>query len=307
MPPKCSARSAKAPSKPRAVGPKTRAAKAKYVSSALKEATETAEEAVRSRSSTAEGERWSRSRSKTPEATSGKEESPQPYWRRAACPTPPPFTTAPSEQGAGDIERIDDDEKQVGDNTTIADTEAVAGMSPSDTAGSKPKAYPPIKRLTLAQGRECAQASKAAVAAKVASAAKAGEASAKKRAAPSSSPGGSNSKLFSDSESENEVGAIREHREVSSDLDEQQQYHAAASGSHARQSDAATAVGSSSVWGARDTSRPSQAPERQRCWRSSRLRMALSAGTHQGVPMSVLSLRKSHSFLATLKSPGVWY
>ncbi|KAE8981504.1 hypothetical protein PF006_g22010 [Phytophthora fragariae] len=180
-------------------------------------------------------------------------------------------------------------------------------MSPSDTAGSKPKAYPPIKRLTLAQGRECAQASKAAVAAKVASAAKAGEASAKKRAAPSSSPGGSNSKLFSDSESENEVGAIREHREVSSDLDEQQQYHAAASGSHARQSDAATAVGSSSVWGARDTSRPSQAPERQRCWRSSRLRMALSAGTHQGVPMSVLSLRKSHSFLATLKSPGVWY
>ncbi|KAE8981497.1 hypothetical protein PF006_g22011 [Phytophthora fragariae] len=78
MPPKCSARSAKAPSKPRAVGPKTRAAKAKYVSSALKEATETAEEAVRSRSSTAEGERWSRSRSKTPEATSGKEESPQP-------------------------------------------------------------------------------------------------------------------------------------------------------------------------------------------------------------------------------------
>ncbi|KAE9342671.1 hypothetical protein PR003_g9343 [Phytophthora rubi] len=78
MPPKRSARSAKAPSKPRAVGPKTRAAKAKYVSSALKEATETAEEAVRSRGSTAEGERRSRSRSKTPEAASGKEESPQP-------------------------------------------------------------------------------------------------------------------------------------------------------------------------------------------------------------------------------------
>ncbi|KAE9036438.1 hypothetical protein PR001_g8820 [Phytophthora rubi] len=133
----------------------------------------------------------------------------------------------------------------------MADTEAVAGMSPSDTVGSKPKADPPIKRLTLAQGRECAQASKAAAAAKAASAAKAGEASAKKRAAPSSSsPGGSNSKLFSDSESENDEGAIREHREVSSDLDDQQQYHAAASGSHTRQSDAATAVGSSSGGGA---------------------------------------------------------
>ncbi|KAE8976774.1 hypothetical protein PR002_g25213 [Phytophthora rubi] len=126
----------------------------------------------------------------------------------------------------------------------MADTEAVAGMSQSDTAGSKPKAYPPVKRLTLAQGRERVQTSKAVAAAK------AGETSAKKRTAPNSSPGGSSSKLFSDSESENEVGAIREHREVSSDLDEQQQYYAAAAGLHARQSAAVTAVGSSSGGGA---------------------------------------------------------
>ncbi|KAE9086604.1 hypothetical protein PF006_g25990 [Phytophthora fragariae] len=72
MPPKRSVRSAKAPSKPRAVGPKTRAAKAKHDSSALKEATETAEEAVRSCGSTPEGERRSRSRSKTPETAPGK-------------------------------------------------------------------------------------------------------------------------------------------------------------------------------------------------------------------------------------------
>ncbi|KAE8952141.1 hypothetical protein PR001_g33422, partial [Phytophthora rubi] len=161
----------------------------------------------------------------------------------------PPFPTAPSEQGAGGIGPIDDDDNQVGDNTTMADTEAVARMSPRDTADSKPKADPPVKRLTLAQGRERAQASKAAAAAKAASA-KAGEASAKKRAAPSSSPRGSSSKLFSDSESENEEGTIREDREVSNDLDEQQQYQAAASRSYARQSAAATAVGSSSGGGA---------------------------------------------------------
>ncbi|KAE9093775.1 hypothetical protein PF006_g24367 [Phytophthora fragariae] len=70
----------------------------------------------------------------------------------------------------------------------MADTEAVAGMSTSDTAGSKPKADPPVKRLTLAQGLERAQASKAAAAAKAASEAKAGEANAKKQVAPSSSP-----------------------------------------------------------------------------------------------------------------------
>ncbi|KAE9291786.1 hypothetical protein PF001_g19003, partial [Phytophthora fragariae] len=271
MPPKRSVRSAKAPSKPRAVGPKTRAAKVKHDSSALKEATETAEEAVRTRGSTPEDERRSRSRSKTPEAAPGKEESPQPQWeRRKPCfdwtanlenctlvvhsgesspegsenaakdeqlaasgvSNSSPFPTAPSEQGAGDIGPIDGDDKQVGNNTTMADTEAVAGI----------KADPPVKRLTLAQGRERAQASKAA--------AKAGEASAKKRAAPSSSPRGSSSKLFSDSESENEEGTIHEDQEVSIDLDEQQQYQAAASGSHARQTAAATAVRSSSGGGA---------------------------------------------------------
>ncbi|KAE9197813.1 hypothetical protein PF005_g16371, partial [Phytophthora fragariae] len=245
MPPKRSVGSAKAPSKPRAVGPKTRAAKAKRDASALKEATETAEEAtanlenctlvVHSGESSPEG---SENAAKDEQlAVSGVSNS-------------PPFPTAPSEQGAGGIGPIDDDDNQVGDNTTMADTEAVAGLSPSDTAGSKLKADPPVKRLTLAQGRERAQAaSKAAAAAKAASV-KAGEASAKKRAAPSSSPRGSSSKLFSDSESENEEGTIREDREVSNDLDEQQQYQAAASASHARQSAAATAVGSSSGGGA---------------------------------------------------------
>ncbi|KAE8978053.1 hypothetical protein PF011_g23401 [Phytophthora fragariae] len=242
MPPKRSVRSAKAPSKPRAVGPKARAAKAKHDSSALMEATETAEEAVRTRGSTPKGERRSRSRSKTPEAAPGKEESPQPHspevsenaakddqLAASGVSNSPPFPTAPSEQGAGDIWPIE--EKQVEDNTTMADTEAVAGMSTSDTAGSKPKADPPVKRLTLAQGLERAQASKAAAAAKAASEAKAGEANAKKQ-------------------SENEEGTIREDREVSNGLDEQQQYQAAASGSHARQSAAATAVGSSSGGGA---------------------------------------------------------
>ncbi|KAE9100383.1 hypothetical protein PF010_g14836 [Phytophthora fragariae] len=170
MPPKRSVGSAKAPSKPRAVGPKTRAAKAKRDASALKEATETAEEAVRSCGSTPEGERRSRSRSKTPEAAPGKE-SPRPHspegsenaakdeqLAASGVSNSPPFPTAPSEQGAGGIGPIDDDDNQVGDNTTMADTEAVAGMSPSDTAGSKPKADPPVKRLTLAQGRERAQA-----------------------------------------------------------------------------------------------------------------------------------------------------
>ncbi|KAE9189424.1 hypothetical protein PF002_g25046 [Phytophthora fragariae] len=258
MPPKRSVRSAKAPSKPRAVGPKTRAAKAKHDSSALKEATETAEEAAKEESPQPQSERrkprfdWTANLENCTLVVHSGESSPEGSENAAkdeqlaasGMPNSPLFPTVPSEQGAGDIGPIDDDDKQVGDNTTMADTEAVAGMSPSDTAGSKPKADPPVKRLTLAQGHERAQASKAAAAAK------AGEASAKKRAAPSSSPRGSSSKLFSDSESENEEGTIREDREVSNDLDEQQQYQAAASGSHARQSAAATAVGSSSGGGA---------------------------------------------------------
>ncbi|KAE9176091.1 hypothetical protein PF005_g25110 [Phytophthora fragariae] len=235
MPPKRSVRSAKAPSKPRAVGPKARAAKAKHDSSALMEATETAEEAQDSRGRARQGGEpsatvgrrkpcfdWTATLENCTLVVHSGESSPEVSENAAkddqlaasGVSNSPPFPTAPSEQGAGDIWPIE--EKQVEDNTTMADTEAVAGMSTSDTAGSKPKADPPVKRLTLAQGLERAQASK----------------------------------LLSDSESENEEGTIREDREVSNGLDEQQQYQAAASGSHARQSAAATAVGSSSGGGA---------------------------------------------------------
>ncbi|KAE9175155.1 hypothetical protein PF004_g26470, partial [Phytophthora fragariae] len=248
MPPKRSVRSAKAPSKPRAVGPKARAAKAKHDSSALMEATETAEEAQDSRGRARQGGEpsatvgrrkpcfdWTATLENCTLVVHSGESSPEVSENAAkddqlaasGVSNSPPFPTAPSEQGAGDIWPIE--EKQVEDNTTMADTEAVAGMSTSDTAGSKPKADPPVKRLTLAQGLERAQASKAAAAAKAASEAKAGEANAKKQ---------------------NEEGTIREDREVSNGLDEQQQYQAAASGSHARQSAAATAVGSSSGGGA---------------------------------------------------------
>ncbi|KAE9194420.1 hypothetical protein PF002_g23609 [Phytophthora fragariae] len=197
MPPKRSVRSAKAPSKPRAVGPKARAAKAKHDSSALMEATETAEEAVRTRGSTPKvGRRkpcfdWTATLENCTLVVHSGESSPEVSENAAkddqlaasGVSNSPPFPTAPSEQGAGDIWPIE--EKQVEDNTTMADTEAVAGMSTSDTAGSKPKADPPVKRLTLAQGLERAQASKAAAAAKAASEAKAGEANAKKQVAPS--------------------------------------------------------------------------------------------------------------------------
>ncbi|EGZ11583.1 hypothetical protein PHYSODRAFT_336104 [Phytophthora sojae] len=246
MPPKRSARSAKAPPKPQAVGPKTRAAKAKDESSALMEATKAAEEVVRSRSSTPESKEESPRGHKSPardwEAAvfdctmvqySGTELAAGDMTNVSAD------AKASSEKDAEDAESGSGDSKQSHDEVAMADAGVVAEKSPSD-AGSKPKEVLASKHLTLAQGRERAQASKAAAAAKAA------EAKAKKRSA-SRSPRGSSSKLFIDSESEDEEGAVHEPKELSNNLDEQQQqYHAASSGAYARQPTATTAIESSS-------------------------------------------------------------
>ncbi|EGZ12585.1 hypothetical protein PHYSODRAFT_248895 [Phytophthora sojae] len=242
---------------------------------------EAAEEAVRSRSSTPEGGPRSRSRSKTPKATPSGEGSSRPQSEQAkpafdwsaniknctlvvhsgesspegsdnaakdealaasSAPSSPPFPNAPSEKEAEDVESsagVGDSKQAEEDDVVMADAEDMAEKSSSD-AGSEPKAVSPPKHLTLAQGRERAQASKAAAATKTE------EARAKKRPV-STSPRGTSSKLFSDSESEDEEGAVHEPKKLSNDLDEQQeQYHAARSGAHARQSAAATAVESSS-------------------------------------------------------------
>ncbi|EGZ24347.1 hypothetical protein PHYSODRAFT_325470 [Phytophthora sojae] len=281
MPPTRSARSAKAPPKPRAVGPKTRAAEAKDESSALMEATKAAEEVVRSRSSTPESGRQAGARSKSPDAAQGKEESPRGHkspardWEAAVfdctmvqysgesspddenvsegsthaaegtelaagdMTNASADAKASSEKEAEDAESGSGDSKQSHDEVAMADAGVVAEKSPSD-AGSKPKEVLASKHLALAQGRERAQASKAAAAAKAA------EAKAKKRSA-SRSPRGSSSKLFIDSESEDEEGAVHEPKELSNNLDEQQQqYHAASSGAYARQPTATTAIESSS-------------------------------------------------------------
>ncbi|EGZ30376.1 hypothetical protein PHYSODRAFT_323774 [Phytophthora sojae] len=280
MPPKRSARSAKAPPKPRAVGPKTRAAKAKDESSALMEATKAAEEVVRSRSSTPESGRQAGARSKSPDAAQGKEESPRGHknpardWEAAVfdctmvqysgesspddenvsegsthaaegtelaagdMTNASADAKASSEKEAEDAESGSGDSKQSHDEVAMADAGVVAEKSPSD-AGSKPKEVLASRHLTLAQGHERAQASKAAAHAKAA------EAKAKKRSA-SRSPRGSSSKLFIDSESEDEEGAVHEPKELSNNLDEQQQqYHAASSGAYARQPTARTAIESS--------------------------------------------------------------
>ncbi|EGZ11594.1 hypothetical protein PHYSODRAFT_336115 [Phytophthora sojae] len=258
MPPKRSARSAKAPPKPQAVGPKTRAAKAKDESSALMEATKAAEEVVRSRSSTPESKEESPRGHKSPardwEAavfdctmvqysgeSSPDDENVSEGSTHAAEGTElaagdmtnaSADAKASSEKDAEDAESGSGDSKQSHDEVAMADAGVVAEKSPSD-AGSKPKEV-------LAQGRERAQASKAAAAAKAA------EAKAKKRSA-SRSPRGSSSKLFIDSESEDEEGAVHEPKELSNNLDEQQQqYHAASSGAYARQPTATTAIESSS-------------------------------------------------------------
>ncbi|EGZ29429.1 hypothetical protein PHYSODRAFT_249285 [Phytophthora sojae] len=241
MPPKRSARSAKAPPEPRAVGPKTRTAKAKDESSALMEATKAAEEVVRSRSSTPESGRQAGARSKSPDAAQGKEESPRGHkspvrdWEAAVfdctmvqysgesspddenvsegsthaaegtelaagdMTNASADAKASSEKEAEDAESGSGDSKQSHDEVAMADAGVVAEKSPSD-AGSKPKEVLASKHLTLAQGRERAQASKAAAGAKAA------EAKAKKRSA-SRSPRGSSSKLFIDSESEDEEGS----------------------------------------------------------------------------------------------------
>ncbi|EGZ07337.1 hypothetical protein PHYSODRAFT_250352 [Phytophthora sojae] len=264
MPPKRSARSAKAPPKPRAVGPKTRAAKAKDESSALMEATKAAEEVVRSRSSTPESGRQAGARSKSPDAAQDKEESPRGHkspardWEAAVFDCTMVLCSGESspddenvsegsthaaegtELAAGDMtnasadakassekEAVDaksgsGDSKQSHDEVTMADAGVVVEKSPSD-AGSKPKEVLASKHLTLAQGRQ-------------------GEAGSASR-----SPRGSSSKLFINSESEDEEGAVHEPKELSNNLDEQQQqYHAASSGAYARQPTATTAIESSS-------------------------------------------------------------
>ncbi|EGZ28659.1 hypothetical protein PHYSODRAFT_322298 [Phytophthora sojae] len=272
MPPKRSAHSAKAPPKPRAVGPKTRASKAKDESSALMEATKAAEEVVRSRSSTPESGRQAGARSKSPDAAQGKEESPRGHkspardWEAAVfdctmvqysgesspddenvsegsthaaegtqlaagdMTNASADAKASSEKEAEDAESGSGDSKQSHDEVAMADAGVVAEKSPSD-AGSKPKEVLASKHLTLAQA---------------AAAAKAAEAKAKKRSA-SRSPRGSSSKLFIDSESEDEEGAVHDPKELSNNLDEQQQqYHAASLGAYARQPTATTAIESSS-------------------------------------------------------------
>ncbi|EGZ07979.1 hypothetical protein PHYSODRAFT_339856 [Phytophthora sojae] len=264
MPPKRSARSAKVPPKPRAVGPKTRAVKAKDEPSALMEATKAAEEVVRSRSSTLESKEESPRGHKSPardweaavfdctmvqytgesspdgenvsegstHAAEGTELAAGDMTNASAD------AKASSEKEAEDAESGSGDIMQSHDEVAMADAGVVAEKSPSD-AGSKPKEVLASKHLTLAQGRERAQASKATVAAKAA------EAKAKRSA--SRSPRGSSSKLFIDSESEDEEGAVHEPKELSNNLDEQQQqYHAASSGAYARQPTATTAIESSS-------------------------------------------------------------
>ncbi|EGZ20603.1 hypothetical protein PHYSODRAFT_259378 [Phytophthora sojae] len=215
---------------------------AKDESSALMEATKAAEEVVRSRSSTPESGRQGGARSKSPYAAQGKEKSPRGHkspardWEAAVfectmvqysgesspddenvsegsthaaegtelaagdMPNASADAKASSEKEAEDAESGSGDSKQSHDEVAMADAGVVAEKSPSD-AGSKPKeVLLASKHLTLAQGRERAQASKAAAAAKAA------EAKAKKRSA-SRSPRGSSSKLFIDSESEDEEGA----------------------------------------------------------------------------------------------------
>ncbi|EGZ18459.1 hypothetical protein PHYSODRAFT_256508 [Phytophthora sojae] len=119
-------------------------------------------------------------------------------------PSPESLSRRKSSAGLGDSKLAEEDD------VVVADTEDMAEKSSSD-AGSEPKAVSPPKHLTLAQGRERAQASKAAAAAKTE------EARAKKRPV-SRSPRGSSSKLFSDSESEDEEGAVHEPKELSNDL-----------------------------------------------------------------------------------------
>ncbi|EGZ22759.1 hypothetical protein PHYSODRAFT_330509 [Phytophthora sojae] len=280
MPPERSARSAKAPPKPRAVGAKTRAAKAKDESFALMEATKAAEEAVRSRSRTPESGRQAGARSKSPDAAQGKEESPRGHkspardWEAAVfdctmvqysgesspddenvsegsthaaegtelaagdMANASADAKASSEKEAEDAESGAGDSTQSHDEVAMTDAGVVAEKSPGD-AGSKSKEVLAFKHLTLAQGRDRAQASKTAAAAKAA------EAKAKKRSA-SRSPCGSSSWLFDDSGSEDEEGAVHEPTELSNNLDEQQQqYHAASSGAYARQPTATTAIESS--------------------------------------------------------------
>ncbi|EGZ10480.1 hypothetical protein PHYSODRAFT_261739 [Phytophthora sojae] len=345
MPPKRSARSAKSPSKPRAVGPKTRAAKAKDESSALMEATKAAEEVVRSRSSTPESGRQAGARSKSPDAAQGKEESPRGHkspardWEAAVfdctmvqysgesspddenvsegsthaaegtelaagdMTNASADAKASSEKEAEDAEFGSGDSKQSHDEVAMADAGVVAEKSPSD-AGSKPKEVLASKHLALAQGRERAQASKAAAAAKTA------EAKAKKRSA-SRSPRGSSSKLFIDSESEDEEGAVHEPKELSNNLDEQQQqYHAASSGAYARQPTATTAIESSS--GGDATYPQGYFPPEPGTGAPALLeklsapRGLIGGYTSRGSYERAL-VEKSHSFLATLKSPDLFW
>ncbi|EGZ11941.1 hypothetical protein PHYSODRAFT_250605 [Phytophthora sojae] len=281
MPPKRSARSAKAPPKPRAVGPKTRAAKAKDESSALMEATKAAEAVVRSRSSTPESGRQAGARSKSPDAAQGKEESPRGHkspargWEAVVfdC-TMVQYSgeSSPDDENVseGSTHAAEGTELAAGDMTNAsADAKASSEKEAEDAesgSGDSKQSHDEVamadagvvaekspsdagskpKAVLASKHLTLAQGRERVLASKAAAAAKAAEAKAKKRSA-SRSPRGSSSKPFIDSESEDEEGAVHEPKELSNNLDEQQQqYHAASSGAYARQLTAATAIESSS-------------------------------------------------------------
>ncbi|EGZ30593.1 hypothetical protein PHYSODRAFT_323954 [Phytophthora sojae] len=265
MPPKRSARSAKAPPKPRAVGPKTRADKAKDESSAPMEATKAAEEEVRSRSSTPESGCQAGAWSKSPDAAQGKEESPRGHkspardWEAAVfdC-TMVQYSgeSSPDDENVSEssTHAAEGTELAAGDKTNAsADAKASSEKEAEDAesgSGDSKQSHDEVamadagvvaekspsdagskpKEVLASKHLTLAQGRERAQASKAAAAAKAAEAKAKKRSA-SRSPRGSSSKLFIDSESEDE---------------EQQQYHAASSGAYARQPTATTAIESSS-------------------------------------------------------------
>ncbi|POM73333.1 ATP-binding cassette (ABC) Superfamily [Phytophthora palmivora] len=228
MPKKASTRGASAPSKSKTARSKTAKAKSKDKATPRKEVRKAASEAGSKRTAAAASQEGSSRRSRSRSLSPDDRPNPRFAYRDHSPGSESPEFNIPKITGS------ESDGGSPGSTKDPASSQdAPSQDAPADDAGSSEakaaSTSSPANNLTLIEGKARAQAAKAA------SPKRAGEgaAAAKKRAAPGSPTSEPSiakgfKSLFDSSDEEEEEGAVSKPREISNDLDEQQERYQAA-------------------------------------------------------------------------------
>ncbi|POM65211.1 ATP-binding cassette (ABC) Superfamily, partial [Phytophthora palmivora] len=233
MPKKASTHGASAPSKSKTARSKTAKAKSKDKAAPRKEARKAASNAASKRTDAAAKQGGSPRRSRSRSSSPDDRPNPRFTYRNRGPGAESPVFDIPMITGSESDGDSLGSTKDPASSQDAPSQDAPAQDAPADDdAASEAKAAStssPAKNLTLAEGKARAQAAKAASSKR----ADEGAAAAKKRAAPGSPTSEPSiakgfKSLFESSDEEEEVGAVSEPREISNDLDEQQERYQAA-------------------------------------------------------------------------------